>query len=94
MKKLCEWKHGKKSTEGREKLLIAYLSAPIPLKDPDWSMLEEIKLKVLLTEDMYAKPDHGVTYRASKGTNCHSYSYFFKKTQVKLLLSFYSIPHA
>ena len=24
--------------------------------------------------------DHGVTYRASKGTNCHSYSYLFKQT--------------
>ena len=55
MKKLYEWKHGKKSTEGREKLLIAYLSAPVPLKDPDWSMSEEIKLKALLTEDMHAK---------------------------------------
>jgi len=55
MKKLYEWKHGKKSNEGREKLLKAYLSAPVPLKDPDWSMSEEIKLKALLTEDMYAK---------------------------------------
>ncbi len=45
MKKLYEWKHGKKSTEGREKLLKAYLGAPVPLKDPDWSMSEEIRCR-------------------------------------------------
>jgi len=55
MKKLYEWKFNKKSTEGRDKLLKAYLSAPASLKDPDWSMSEEIRLKQLLTEDMYAK---------------------------------------
>ena len=55
MQKLYEWKFNKKSMESREKLLKAYLSAPIPLKDPDWSTSEEIKLKELLTEDMYAK---------------------------------------
>jgi len=55
MKKLYEWKFNKKSTEGRDKLLKAYLSVPAPLKDPDWSMSEEIRLKELLTEDMYAK---------------------------------------
>jgi len=27
-----------------------------------------------------ATPDRGVTYRESKGTNCHSYSYLFKQT--------------
>jgi len=37
--------------------------------------------------------DHGVTYRASKGNNCHSYSYLFKKKQAKLLLPFYPLPH-
>jgi len=55
MQKLYEWKFNKKSTELREKLLQACLSAPVPLKDPNWSASEEIKLKELLTEDMYAK---------------------------------------
>jgi len=55
MKKLHQWKHNKQSTEGREKLLKAYLGAPVPLKEPDWSMSEEMKLKGLLTDDMYAK---------------------------------------
>jgi len=27
----------------------------VPLKDPEWSPAEEIKLKELLTQDMYAK---------------------------------------
>jgi len=55
MKKLYEWKHNKKSSEGREKLLKAYHGAPVPLKDPDWSLSEEVRLKDLLTVDMYAK---------------------------------------
>ena len=55
MQKLYEWKFNKKSNEAREKLLNAYLSAPVPLKDPEWSMSEEVKLKELLTDDMYAK---------------------------------------
>ena len=29
---------------------------------------------------MVTTVDHGVTYRASKDTYCHSYSYLFKKT--------------
>jgi len=55
MKKLHEWKHNKKSTEGQEKLLKAHHGAPVPLKDPDWSMSEEARLKDLLTADMHAK---------------------------------------
>jgi len=55
MQKLHEWKFNKRSTEGREKLLKAYLSKPAPLKVPEWTMSEEIRLKQLLTEDMHAK---------------------------------------
>jgi len=55
MKKLYQWKYNKQSTEGREKLLKAYLGAPVPLKEPEWSVTEEIQLKQLLTQDMYAK---------------------------------------
>ena len=44
MKKLCQWKHNKQSTEGRKKLLQAYLGAPVPLKEPNWLVLEEITL--------------------------------------------------
>ena len=56
MKKLYEWKLNKKSTEAREKLLLkAYLEAPTPLKDPEWTMSGEIKLKQQLTDDMCAK---------------------------------------
>jgi len=55
MKKLYEWKFNKKSTESRERLLKAYLSAPVPKKDSEWSMAEECRLKELLTQDMYTK---------------------------------------
>jgi len=55
MQKLYEWKFNKKSTEAREKLLEAYLNKAAPEKEPEWTMSEEIKLKDLLTEDMYAK---------------------------------------
>jgi len=55
MQKLCEWKFNKRSTEGQEKLLKAYLSKPAPLKAPEWTMSEETRLKQLLTEDMCAK---------------------------------------
>ena len=55
MQKLCEWKFNKKSTEALEKLTKVYLNAPISLKEHDWSMSEEIKLKELLTEDMCTK---------------------------------------
>jgi len=55
MQKLCEWKLNKASKKAREELLKAYLDAPVPKKDPEWTMAEEMKLKELLTEDMYAK---------------------------------------
>ena len=55
MEKLCEWKLNKASKKAREELLKAYLDAPVRKKDPEWTMAEEMKLKELLTEDMYAK---------------------------------------
>lgn len=55
MQKLYEWKHNKKSTEGREKLLKAYFGTPVPPKERDWSMSEKIKLKELLTGGMCVK---------------------------------------
>jgi len=48
MKKLYEWKLNKKTTEAREKLLKAYLSAPVPKKDPEWTVSEEIRIKRVL----------------------------------------------
>ena len=55
MQKLYEWKHNKKSSEAREKLLEVYLKKDPPKEEPEWTMSEEIRLKELLTEDMYAK---------------------------------------
>lgn len=55
MQKLYEWKLNKNSKKAREDLLKEYLKAPVPLKDPEWTMSEEMRLKELLTDDMYAK---------------------------------------
>ena len=55
MQKLYEWKLNKASKKAREDLLKEYLKAPTPLKDAEWTISEEMRLKELLTEDMYAK---------------------------------------
>jgi len=55
MQKLYEWKLNKNSKKAWEDLLKEYLKAPVPLKDPEWTMSEEMRLKELLTDDMYAK---------------------------------------
>jgi len=86
MKKLCQWKHNEQSTEGREKLLKAYLGAPVPLKEPDWSMSEEIKLKALLTEDMHAKDTAiGVQLRQTAKTIANNIEDLDKETRLELL---------
>jgi len=60
--------------------------------DDDDDSIEEAKDAALASIIKHCEADHGVTYRASKGTNCHSYSYLFKQTG-EAITTIYLLPY-